>query len=496
MRKFNPSWQHIFPWVKLVSKKMFCDVCMNNQHADKTSTFVKGSDNFHVKSLCKHVLSKGHIKCVANAKARSAPPGTNPAKKALQVLHETEFEKMYVLFRVSHSSARKEDHFQTTNAEHLNLASELSAAPSHSVMTDGTTDLSVCEAEMFVRYCNKGKLSNRFLALRNLDRANAENIAKVVEDSLTKVGGIPDEDLYNKVVGYSADGASVNMGCHSDVELAFKDILKKCENQLQVVNFLNNIYTFYHTSSLNRSMLRVSSVALGMKGIPTRVGSTRWIPHTYTAVQNMWSLYPALLQHFGELQVNPHSADGSAKAQGFLCLMKKPGPKLMELLNDGKHHDLNLEEDNNSTFERFIPIVNDLLETLKSIFTAAGNIEHLNWIGFLNLRSWPVKDWSDFADEQITMLLNHYKPYLTPACPDHVEDVVAESLVEWDGLKSTIYRRCIGSAKSLNWEQINNEFCETAGVFLLLVDLLLSIPAHSVECERGFSLLKVIKPDW
>ncbi|CAB3999784.1 zinc finger 862-like [Paramuricea clavata] len=265
MRKFNPSWQHIFPWVKLVSKKMFCDVCMNNQHADKTSTFVKGSDNFHVKSLCKHVLSKGHIKCVANAKARSAPPGTNPAKKALQVLHETEFEKMYVLFRVSHSSARKEDHFQTTN----------------------------------------------------------ENIAKVVEDSLTKVGGIPDEDLYNKVVGYSADGASVSMGCHSDVELAFKDILKKGENQLQVVNFLNNIYTFYHTSSLNRSMLRVSSVALGMKGIPTRVGSTRWIPHTYTAVQNMWSLYPALLQHFGELQVNPHSADGSAKAQGFLCLMKK-----------------------------------------------------------------------------------------------------------------------------------------------------------------------------
>jgi hypothetical protein len=103
-------------------------------------------------------------------------------------------------------------------AERLNLASELSAAPSYSVMTDGATDLSVCEAEiMFVRYCNKGKLSNRFLALCNLDRANAENIAKVVEDSLTKVGGIPDEDLYNKVVGYSADGESVNMGCHFGV---------------------------------------------------------------------------------------------------------------------------------------------------------------------------------------------------------------------------------------------------------------------------------------
>ena len=39
------------------------------------------------------------------------------------------------------------------------------------------------------------------------------------------------------------------------------------------------------------------------------------------------------------------------------------------------------------------------------------------------------------------MLLNYFKPYLTRACPEHVQDVVAESLVEWDGLKSRIYRR-------------------------------------------------------
>ena len=168
-------------------------------------------------------------------------------------------------------------------------------------MTDGTTDSSVCEAEIiFVQYCNKRKLSNRFLALRNVDRANAEK----------------------KVVGYGADGASVNMGCHSGVgkhlrgkqplitvvhcmahrlELAFKDILKNSENQLEVVNFLNSIYTFYHASSLNRSMLRICSAAAGGRGIPSRVGGTRWIPHTYTALQNMWSLYPALLQHFGEV---------------------------------------------------------------------------------------------------------------------------------------------------------------------------------------------------
>ena len=106
-RKFNPSWQHAFPWVKLVNKKMFCDVCINSQQADTTSTFVKGSDNFHVKSLRKHASSKAHVKCVANAKARSAPLGTNPAEKALQVLHEKEFKKMRVLFRISHSLPKK-----------------------------------------------------------------------------------------------------------------------------------------------------------------------------------------------------------------------------------------------------------------------------------------------------------------------------------------------------------------------------------------------------
>ena len=49
----------------------------------------------------------------------------------------------------------------------------------------------------------------------------------------------------------------------------------------------------------------------------------------------------------------------------------------------------------------------------------------------------------------------------------------------------------------LNWEQINIEFGNNAEVFLVLVDLLLSIPAHFVECERGFSLLKTkFKTDW
>ena len=360
IHKFNPAWQKAFSWVKLINNKMFCGVCMNSKYADNSSNFVKlGCANFHIKSLRKHCQSDGHRQFVANAKACSAPPGTNPAERAIQVLHEKEFEKLRVMFRVSHSLAKKGrpysdyeltlDLHETSHkinlgetyrndragrkfvsfiaeAECLNLASELSAAPFYSVMTDGTTDSSVCEAEiMYVRYCVKGKPSNRFLALRNLPRANAENITSLIESSLKEFGGIPDANLYAKIVGYGADGASgasVNMGSHSGVgqrlrekqplitvvhcmahrlELSFKDILKQSKSQLEVVQFLSHIYAFYHKSSLNRSMLKRCSDALGVKGIPTRVGGTRWIPHTYTALQNMWSLYPALLQHFGEV---------------------------------------------------------------------------------------------------------------------------------------------------------------------------------------------------
>ena len=48
----------------------------------------------------------------------------------------------------------------------------------------------------------------------------------------------------------------------------------------------------------------------------------------------------------------------------------------------------------------------------------------------------------------------------------------------------------------LTWKDINAEFGTNAEHILLLVDLLLTIPGHSAECERGFSLLKTIKTDW
>ena len=62
------------------------------------------------------------------------------------------------------------------------------------------------------------------------------------------------------------------------------------------------IYNFYHNSALNRSNLKVSCAAASVKFlVPSRVGGTRWLPHTMAALQKLWKLYPALVQHFEEV---------------------------------------------------------------------------------------------------------------------------------------------------------------------------------------------------
>ena len=142
-------------------------------------------------------------------------------------------------------------------AETEQLALDLKKAPFYSTLRDGSTDSSVCEAEiMYVRYSNHGKISNKFLALRNVDRADTENVTTLIETTLKEYGGFTDANVYKKLVGFGADGASVNMGCHNGIgarlqrnqplltsvhckvhrlELAFKKVIQGNEAQFKVL---------------------------------------------------------------------------------------------------------------------------------------------------------------------------------------------------------------------------------------------------------------------
>ena len=50
--------------------------------------------------------------------------------------------------------------------------------------------------------------------------------------------------------------------------------------------------------------------------------------------------------------------------------------------------------------------------------------------------------------------------------------------------------------EKLTWRSINISYCDSKKSLLSLVDLILTLPASTAECERGFSAMKRVKTDW
>ena len=55
-------------------------------------------------------------------------------------------------------------------------------------------------------------------------------------------------------------------------------------------------------SNLNRTNLKTACETMAIKKlVPTRVGGTRWVPHTLRALNNLWTIYPALVLHLSQV---------------------------------------------------------------------------------------------------------------------------------------------------------------------------------------------------
>ena len=178
---------------------------------------------FHIKASQTQNKSQGHKRSAERQKAMAAP-GTNPAEKALQTMNEQHFEKMRILFRVAHSIAKKSRPFKDyTWILDLHEATHGISLGEIYRNDKGSTDSSVREAEiMYVRYSDKENISNKFLALKNIPHANAENLTQLIENTLKEYRGFTDANLYEKMVGFGADGTSVNMGCHNGIGARLK----------------------------------------------------------------------------------------------------------------------------------------------------------------------------------------------------------------------------------------------------------------------------------
>ena len=73
----------------------------------------------------------------------------------------------------------------------------------------------------------------------------------------------------------------------------------------------------------------------------------------------------------------------------------------------------------------------------------------------------------------------------------------ANMLDEWTALKSGIYSQpgWLQYVQCTTWAELNRKYVKELSNIFKLVDLVLTLPVSTAECERGFNSMKKIKSD-
>ena len=151
-----------------------------------------------VETLKKHETSVQHQKSSAIMKAQRAPPGETKSEKAIEKINKATIDKLSLLFRNCHALAvngrpftdftwiSKLDNIKGLNVgstylndhaarsftrciaeiEVLKTKSNMDEASFFAILSDGSTDVSVCENEMFfVRFAVGGEVKVKLTIL-------------------------------------------------------------------------------------------------------------------------------------------------------------------------------------------------------------------------------------------------------------------------------------------------------------------------------------------
>lgn len=93
----------------------------------------------------------------------------------------------------------------------------------------------------------------------------------------------------------------------------------------------------------------------------------------------------------------------------------------------------------------------------------------------------------DFGEIEVDALCTHFQPVLNSSgvCVELIPD-------QWLILKTKIYAEQ-ENLQSLSWSEVNRKHGELCPDVLDLMDLVMSIPVSTADCERGFNTMKQVK---
>jgi hypothetical protein len=109
----------------------------------------------------------------------------------------------------------------------------------------------------------------------------------------------------NGVVSWLKGGRAYIISIHymaNRPELTFSDAIRSNVMFQKVEDLLSGLYTFYHTSPLNRANLVNSFQALGHTPLVlTRIGGTRWVGHLLRTLDHFLRGYQGRVQHMEQV---------------------------------------------------------------------------------------------------------------------------------------------------------------------------------------------------
>lgn len=366
-RQFKPHWKNGRSWLFYDEElnTMKCSLCKEHGHPGKISkSWVQGTQNFKIDTVKFHEKSLAHIDAEKSQK-NTKNPDQAESFVAIRQLSAANMAHYRSRFRNAHCVAKRDWSFRDyVSICELDRAKGLDTGYSYendksckefvhhiamveadrttfllreakfcSITIDGATDISGEEQEsMFVHFCHKGRIHNRFLSFMSPATTSSDDIYNSVCSTLVKC-----QIDIKKVVGTTTDGASNMMGTKKGftqlmkktspdliathclahrLELAIKDAMKGKEKQKydRLMTFLLGLYYFYKKSPKQRKLLQKTFDVMKMPtSFPTRAGGTRWVPHTLKAICIFLKSFPVIVAHLQDVSHTVPKAEGLAK---------------------------------------------------------------------------------------------------------------------------------------------------------------------------------------